>query len=282
MKRKRVCMSILLCCVALMFITGCSDKKKSKSLDEKLQGTVFSEMNYKVDKKGKGVYENEKYAVQMTDSRQGKGFYCCILAAWPKDGNDRKIANNCNALIGDNDEDHCISFGTSLPLSKWYKTYYENGITYICYLGNYTDLRADLRFQIADWKMKSGKVTKMLADIYVAPKSVEIVKKEKIGSGEGWKAYLQPDGSVVVCDGMKNYYISKLGIWFEDGRSISEKELTLKYKNGREEKLKRFLVSEPSNCKQPYKYITLWESDCFLRVENLKSMSIGEKYYQFQ
>lgn len=280
-KIKSVVISAILCFIILLSISGCSFLEKSESLDERLRGTVYSELNHKVDQQGKVVYQNEKYAVQITDSKQGRGFYCCMLAAWPKTGKDRKVANNNNAVIGDVNEGEAIQFGPSLPLSTMHRSYYEDGITYICFSTNYTSLRDDLRFQIIDGKPES-QGNNLLADIYVAPKTVAYERKKEVGAGDGWKAYQQPDGSVLVCDGAKNFHISKLGIWFEDGKNILEKELMLAYKDGKKVKMRRFMADEPHRGQSSGKYITLWESDCILQVENLESMEIGANHYQFQ
>ena len=281
MKIKNVFMGTMLCFIILLSISGCSLSGKSKSLDMRLKGTVYSELNHRVDQQNKEVYENDKYAVQITDSKQGRGFYCCMLAAWPKSGRDRKVADNNNAVIGDINDAKAIYFGPSLPLSTMYRSYYEDGITYICFSTNYTSLRDDLKFQIADGKPESPK-NNLLADIYVAPKTVAYEKKEVVGAGDGWKAYQQSDGSVLVCDGAKNFHISKLGIWYEDGKNIFEKKLMLAYKNGKKVKMKRFMVDEPHHGRSSDKYITLWESNCILQVENLESMEIGERHYQFR
>lgn len=281
MKIRRIFYNALLCLVILISMSGCSAPKKSNSLDERLQGTIYSELNHKVDSQGKEVYQNDRYAVQVTDSKQGRGFYSCILAAWPKDGKNRKIANDNNALIGDVNDAQAIQFGPSLPLSTMHKSYYEDGITYICCSINYTNLRNDLRFQIVDGKLESQEKN-ILADIYIAPKTVVYEKKQEVGAGDGWEAFQQPDGSVLVCDGAKNFHISKLGIWYEDGKNILEKEMMLTYKNGKEQNVKRFMVDEPYHGRASRKYITLWESKCILQVENLKSMEIGESHYQFQ
>lgn len=281
MRIKKFFIGTIVCFMILLSISGCSFPEKSKSLDERLRGTVYSELNHKVDRQGKEVYQNDKYAVQITDSKQGRGFYCCMLAAWPKDGKDRKVANNNNAMIGGFDDAQAIQFGISLPLSTMHRSYYENGITYICFSANYTILRDDLRFQIVDGKPES-KENNLLADIYVAPKKVAYEKKKEVGAGNGWKAYREPDGSVLICDGEKNFHISNLGIWYEDGKNILEKELMLAYKNRKKVKMKRFMEDEPHQGQSSGKYITLWESDCILQIENLESMEIGERHYQFQ
>lgn len=127
MKIKNVFMGTMLCFIILLSISGCSLSGKSKSLDMRLKGTVYSELNHRVDQQNKEVYENDKYAVQITDSKQGRGFYCCMLAAWPKSGRDRKVADNNNAVIGDINDAKAIYFGPSLPLSTMYRSYYEDG-----------------------------------------------------------------------------------------------------------------------------------------------------------
>lgn len=54
-----------------------------------------------------------------------------------------------------------------------------------------------------------------------------------------------------------------------------------------DEKNKIFFVpyltlAEPHHGRSSDKYITLWESNCILQVENLESMEIGERHYQFR
>lgn len=263
-------------------MTGCALTKKSKTLDEKLSGTVFSELNRKVDKKRKMIYENDKYAVQITDSIHGRGFYYCMLAAWPKDGEDRKIANNCNPQIGESEADEYIGYGLSQSSSYMFRSYYEDGITYICYSATYEKIRNDLRFRLHNIDRKSNEVKEKLADIYVAPKTVEIDKSNKIIAAKDGKVYQQSDGSIALCDGGRNFYISKLGIWIDDEKKISEEELILTYQNGKQEKIKRSNFGESGGCKNPYRCYTLWPSERILQVYDIASVEIGGKTYQLQ
>lgn len=259
-------------------MTGCALTKKTKTLDEKLSGTIFSELNHKVDKKKKMIYENEKYAVQITDSIHGRGFYYCMLAAWPKDGEDRKIATQSVGHIGESDSIQYFDYGLSQWSSCMREVYYQDGITYICYSATYDKLREDLRFRVYDMNTYSME-EKMVADIYVAPKTVEIDKSNKIIAG---KVYQQPDGNIALCDGGRNFYISKLGIWIDDEKKISEEELILTYQNGKQEKIKRSNFSESGGCKNPYRCYTLWPSERILQVYDIVSVEIGGKTYQLQ
>lgn len=283
MKGKRYFIeSFCLCLVLSALMTGCGLTKKTKTLDEKLKGTIFSELNHKVDKKGKVFYENDKYAVQLTDDIHGKGFYYCILAAWHKDGEEKKIAGSAYDWIGESSiDEECFCYGLSQWSSQDSQVYYEDGITYFCYSGTYAKLRDDLSFRIYAVDNKSGK-EETVADIYVAPRTVEIDKGNTIIADGNGKVYQQPDGSMILCDEGRTFYISEVGVCFEDEKRISAEEMTLTYKNGKKMKIKRNEFGESGGCKKPYECHTLWASDYKLQVYELATMEVAGKTYQLQ
>ena len=255
-----------------LLLTACG--KQAKSLEEQLAGTIFSEMNFEIDKENREVYETEHYAIQMTDSQWSEGMFYCVLAAWCKDGTKDRLAQDYANDIGSEQNAEEIDYGCEPMITSSVKTYYEDGITYICYSGVYTTIRDDLMFSlylrqmnveplvIASWKVAPQKVTDELENIQLQK--------------DNYVVYKQSDGSLLIKENEMRCHITKLGIYFSDSREFEEKDAVLIDKDGKEQIVSFRYYSQSGEVE----FRGIWPAKKYVSVQNLKSLRINGRVYE--
>lgn len=268
MGKKYIIVFYFLICLCL---TGC--EKKEKSIEEQIKGTIYSEMNFAVDKEKREVYETEHYAVQLTDSQWSEGQFYCVLAAWCKDGSKKRIAQGSDASIGGEFDVEKIEYGCDPLMASSAEIYYAEGITYICYSGVYTQIRGYLNFELY-LIPKEGERTK-IASWNVAPKEITDELENVLFQKDSYTVYEQSDESLLIYDGELRCHITKLGIYLRDTEEFEEKEAVLIDKDGKKIEIPFKFYSQPN--REDFRGI--WAAGQYILLEELQQLEIDDQIF---
>ena len=255
-----------------LLLTACG--KQAKSLEEQLAGTIFSEMNFEIDKENREVYETEHYAIQMTDSQWSEGMFYCVLAAWCKDGTKERLAEDHANNIGSEQNAEKIDYGCEPIITSSVKTYYVDGITYMCYSGIYTTIREDLTFSL--YLLQSNVEPVAIASWKVAPKEVTDELEKVQLQKDNYTVYKQSDGSLIIKEDKMRCHITKLGIYFSDTKEFEEKEAVLVDENGKELTVSFRHYSRSGDVD----FRGVWPAKEYISVQNLEKLQINDKVYE--
>lgn len=284
----------LILCFGGAFLLDWINSPKQK-IEDCPHGKIFAQMNRHVDKKNKPVYERYGIQMQMTDYIAGEGNFYCILAAWCKDGEKRRLCQKGQNMIQKSEEDGVIAFGDNVGTGM-HSVYYEDGTTYILY---YLNDQAEpknreefLSFFITYSKNGGTAQDSLLAEIPIAAWKGSKEKGSLLRKEKEYAVYRQQDGSYLVLRGMMSMHLTQTGmlIRFPDERceetgseffwkkKIEEREIEISLKNCKNKISGEWGTIFKSDVLQRY----VWTSDTLIPLGEVEILFVDGEEMRIQ
>lgn len=283
----------------VLFLAGLFLLEKVNASEEKIEdfahGKIFAQMNRLVDKENKPVYERYGIQMQMTDYIAGEGNFYCILAAWCKDGEKKRLCQNGRNEIRKSEEGDAITFGDNVGTGR-HSVHYEDGITYILYYLNDQNEPKNreefLNFSITYSKNGGTAQNILMAEIPIIAWKGSKEKGSLLRKEKEYAVYRQQDGSYLVLRGMMSMHLTQTGILirFPDERcgeigneffwkkKIEEREMEISLK-GCKNKLKGEWGSlYESDALKRY----VWTSDTLIPLGEVESLFVDGEEMRIQ